>query len=639
MAYIINKTDGSFLNIVNDLETDTTSTSITLIGKGFKNWGEAVNENFVKILENFANSTPPLNPLNGQLWYDTNDKILKIYDSTTSSWISLLKTKASFYVQKIVSPVSGNITGFINDNKIVGLFSDISASNSILDNGSLFPSVNAQTEFTNGLSPGLTLSNNLSNIFGTTNLNLGVMNTTNTLEVVKINSVGKVNFLYDIQVNQQAEFKNILVSGNELSKYYLPISAGTNNQILTTRGDGNVSVWTSAEKFFILDRIIGYDLTSDLTLINASAPSKGIEFFTNNKLRLIIDQNGRLGLDSSAPSYKFEMSTDDNTSSVDIKIGLINDNASLETGLDINTYYPAGSAGYIKFIRGNTNQTTTILNELLGSITWNGIDTNNIKRESCKIEVRSTDIGSNNVISNLDFLISDNSGNLQKTITLTSSRRVLIYDPENIGNFYALPTSAGTNKGYYIASKPANSQLSWEPIPNYEVLVSSYDLSLLTPFNYELKISAVPTESLYVVYVSAMKFTGSLTTPSYNINGNKNSSPSFMHVASGISTIISAGSGYEVSASNMNPGLGNLKPNNGYFGKVYLEILNNGTKLRGNGQFILNNNKQKLIFNVGTSASPTPFDNIIIRHPYPGSLSGKAKVYRILNYVSPSVFF
>lgn len=80
MSYVINKTDGSVLTEVVDGSIDQTSTDITLIGKNSTSYGELFNENFIKLLENFANTTQPNKPIKGQLWYDTSEGRLKVYD-------------------------------------------------------------------------------------------------------------------------------------------------------------------------------------------------------------------------------------------------------------------------------------------------------------------------------------------------------------------------------------------------------------------------------------------------------------------------------------------------------------------------------------------------------------------------------
>ena len=86
MSYTVKFTD--FNNkgtiTVNDSTTNT-ETSIGFPGRNVRGYGITVAENFLHMLENFANTTPPANPIEGQLWYDTTDGVedLKIYDGTT----------------------------------------------------------------------------------------------------------------------------------------------------------------------------------------------------------------------------------------------------------------------------------------------------------------------------------------------------------------------------------------------------------------------------------------------------------------------------------------------------------------------------------------------------------------------------
>lgn len=82
MAYKLNKTDGTLLTELVDGQIDTTTCDITLIGRNYVGFGEAFNENLIKLLENFAGSGAPSTPITGQLWYDRSEGRLKVYDGT-----------------------------------------------------------------------------------------------------------------------------------------------------------------------------------------------------------------------------------------------------------------------------------------------------------------------------------------------------------------------------------------------------------------------------------------------------------------------------------------------------------------------------------------------------------------------------
>jgi len=82
MAYTLNKTNGDLLTVLADGTTDTSTTNLTLVGKNATSYGEAINENFIKILESFSSSTAPSVPLQGQLWWDSVNKQLSVYQGT-----------------------------------------------------------------------------------------------------------------------------------------------------------------------------------------------------------------------------------------------------------------------------------------------------------------------------------------------------------------------------------------------------------------------------------------------------------------------------------------------------------------------------------------------------------------------------
>ena len=82
MAYKINNTFGTLLVTLADGTIDTATTDLTLIGKGYAGFGEKLNENIVKLLENFNNTSAPNNKIQGQLWFDQTNKRLNVYDGT-----------------------------------------------------------------------------------------------------------------------------------------------------------------------------------------------------------------------------------------------------------------------------------------------------------------------------------------------------------------------------------------------------------------------------------------------------------------------------------------------------------------------------------------------------------------------------
>jgi hypothetical protein len=84
MAYKINNTFGTLLVTLPDGTIDTATTDLTLFGKGYAGFGEKLNENFVKILENFNNTSAPVNKIQGQLWFDQTNKQINVY--TGAKW-------------------------------------------------------------------------------------------------------------------------------------------------------------------------------------------------------------------------------------------------------------------------------------------------------------------------------------------------------------------------------------------------------------------------------------------------------------------------------------------------------------------------------------------------------------------------
>jgi hypothetical protein len=136
MAYIINDSRGQIVAIIPDGTIDTTSTPLQLVGRGVTEYGVPENENYVFILENFAKDTAPVNPLQGQLWFNTANNVISVR-SNVNTWLSL---SSQDYVQaQKISPVFTGVpeaptantgtntnqlatTAFVQNNKVSPVF-------------------------------------------------------------------------------------------------------------------------------------------------------------------------------------------------------------------------------------------------------------------------------------------------------------------------------------------------------------------------------------------------------------------------------------------------------------------------------------------------------------------------------------
>lgn len=104
MSYTVNYSGGTITIPLN--QVNITSTPLILIGRNWRantamggmaaGYGQALNQNFVSLLENFANSTAPTSPLQGQFWYDTSTNVIKLNQGTptTPTWATIYTTSS-----------------------------------------------------------------------------------------------------------------------------------------------------------------------------------------------------------------------------------------------------------------------------------------------------------------------------------------------------------------------------------------------------------------------------------------------------------------------------------------------------------------------------------------------------------------
>lgn len=102
MSYTINLTDGQLFATIQD-GTINTASSMTLVGKNYAGYGQFLDTNFIHLLENSSNTTAPGAPLTGQLWWDSGNNLMKVYNGTTWKTISSATSSST--------PPSGNVVG------------------------------------------------------------------------------------------------------------------------------------------------------------------------------------------------------------------------------------------------------------------------------------------------------------------------------------------------------------------------------------------------------------------------------------------------------------------------------------------------------------------------------------------------
>jgi len=165
MAYTIVKSNGTVLTTIPDGTINTTSTTLGLPGRNYAGYGQTLDTNFVHITENFANDTPPANPLQGQLWYNTNANLLYVCPTNglanANAWVSLATAGGN----ATTTFGTVNVNGNLNANNVVavntvqgvnGIFTNISASANANIANSTITSANIGTLTTQAITTGAT---------------------------------------------------------------------------------------------------------------------------------------------------------------------------------------------------------------------------------------------------------------------------------------------------------------------------------------------------------------------------------------------------------------------------------------------------------------------------------------------------
>jgi len=274
MPYYVSKTDGSIITVL-DGTKDTTSTSLTLFGRLVSNYGDETNENFVRLLENFAYTNSPAHPTTGQLWFDTNENIIKVY-STNNTWISVgSNIQGNLILNGNLLALGPNLT--IKDD--VGNVLITNTAN--VGNISFFSNVNGVSTRTLHINGGNGLvevgANAVNNLGITTKIYVDALNdivTTNLAQrTANINSINANIGAYQNFANSNLSTQTTNVASLNANLAAYQAFANTSIQSLTTSVNGVVSGSGSVNSKEIL-------LNSNVAMNNSGVGNVAVNFQT-----------------------------------------------------------------------------------------------------------------------------------------------------------------------------------------------------------------------------------------------------------------------------------------------------------------------------------------------------------------------
>jgi microcystin-dependent protein len=118
MAYTINYSDTNKGTISIEDSTINQQTSLDIPGRNTTSYGSVIAENFLKQLENFASTSAPRNPIQGQLWYDSSTGVdtLKLYDGTV--WVNASGLKKGNTAPEVANALQGDLWSDTDNNQL-----------------------------------------------------------------------------------------------------------------------------------------------------------------------------------------------------------------------------------------------------------------------------------------------------------------------------------------------------------------------------------------------------------------------------------------------------------------------------------------------------------------------------------------
>jgi hypothetical protein len=241
MAYTIkNYAQTVTLGTVNDNSIDTSLTSLTLIGKNYATYGTALNENFVYLLENFSSPFPgPANPITGQLWWDSVNGYLCVWDGAT--WQTVYGRLNSLIVNTSITASSITATSSFTA-------ANLNASNGGRVNGYLNGAIGANVANTGSFTSITTGSTQVNGTLTAGTLNAATIGNTGTTF-----SGANLTLTSTILTTGTAQAANLIISSGGQVNGYLTGALGANvpnsvvaTSVTTSSGGQHIGYFTGA---------------------------------------------------------------------------------------------------------------------------------------------------------------------------------------------------------------------------------------------------------------------------------------------------------------------------------------------------------------------------------------------------------
>ena len=365
MPYIVNFTDSTNKSPLTVFDnTSSTDTSLTFPGRNVTGYGQIIAENFLHLLENFSKSQPPLNPTEGQLWYDSLNGILNLFDNT--SW------KAASGIQK--GPTQPDVAV----SKVGELWVDTSNQQLRIFTGSRWILVGPSQSSIDGLRYGPAVET----ISDTDNINRTVLIL--YIADVPIIIISKDSFTPKVSIDGFLQIKSgisiatptsaqqkAIFSGGYLPKFYGTASladalnvAGTavdsglflrSDQINTT--DFGINIRSSSGLTLGADGTFKISTNSQAATIYNSSTGSSVDIQTNSNgipntiLRVI---NNKVGINVAVPTHSLDIDGD-----VGVTGSLIMSSTTTASNLSTGSIVTAGGIAVAQNVLVGTDLSVT----------------------------------------------------------------------------------------------------------------------------------------------------------------------------------------------------------------------------------------------------------------------------------------